>query len=69
VWPSLVAITALAAAIAFGVSRDRSPATLNNVMLAATHFVILSAGVAPALRRRRELTTRTLDGRASEAAA
>ncbi|MGE3620686.1 MAG: glycosyltransferase family 2 protein [Acidimicrobiia bacterium] len=52
VWPSLAAIGVLVVAIVVGLSRDRSPATLNNVTLAVTHLAILAAGVAPALRRR-----------------
>jgi cellulose synthase (UDP-forming) len=49
--PALVAIAALSAVAAYGLLRDRDPATLNNVAFAALHIVVLLSGVSPALRR------------------
>ena len=49
--PALAAIAALTAVAAFGLLRDRDPATLNNVAFAVLHIAVLSAGVMPALRR------------------
>jgi len=53
VWPSLAALAVLVATIAWGLWRDRSPGTLNNVAFASVHVVVLATGVRPALRRRR----------------
>jgi cellulose synthase (UDP-forming) len=50
VLPTLVAIAVLAAAAGFGLLRDRSPATLNNVAFAAMHVAVLLVGVWPAIR-------------------
>lgn len=52
VWPSLVALAVLGGTIAWGLLRDRSPGTLNNVAFASVHVVVLISGVRPALRRR-----------------
>jgi cellulose synthase (UDP-forming) len=49
--PALAAACALAAAAAYGLLRDRSPATLNNAAFAAMHVCVLLAGIGPALRR------------------
>jgi cellulose synthase/poly-beta-1,6-N-acetylglucosamine synthase-like glycosyltransferase len=49
--PALVAIAVLSAMVAYGLLRDRDPATLNNVAFAALHVCVLLAGVSPALRR------------------
>jgi cellulose synthase (UDP-forming) len=49
--PALVAIAVLSAVAAYGLLRDRDPATLNNVAFALLHIAVLTAGVAPALRR------------------
>jgi cellulose synthase (UDP-forming) len=49
--PALAAIAVLCAVAAYGLLRDRDPATLNNVAFAALHICVLAAGVAPALRR------------------
>jgi cellulose synthase (UDP-forming) len=49
--PALVAIAALCAVGAYGLLRDRDPATLNNVAFAGLHVCVLAAGVSPALRR------------------
>jgi cellulose synthase (UDP-forming) len=49
--PALVAIAALCAVGAYGLLRDRDPATLNNVAFAGLHVCVLAAGVWPALRR------------------
>jgi cellulose synthase (UDP-forming) len=49
--PALGAIAALTAVAAYGLLRDRDPATLNNVAFAALHIAVLLSGVAPALRR------------------
>jgi cellulose synthase (UDP-forming) len=50
--PALVAILVLGAVAAFGLLRDRDPATLNNVAFAGLHICVLLSGVWPALRRR-----------------
>jgi cellulose synthase (UDP-forming) len=50
--PTIVAVAVLAAVAAYGLLRDRDPATLNNVSFAALHVVVLLAGILPALRRR-----------------
>jgi cellulose synthase/poly-beta-1,6-N-acetylglucosamine synthase-like glycosyltransferase len=50
--PALVAIVALLAVASYGLLRDRSPATLNNVAFASLHVAVLLSGVWPALRRR-----------------
>jgi len=50
--PALVAVAVLGAVAAYGLLRDRDPATLNNVAFAGLHIVVLLAGVMPALRRR-----------------
>jgi cellulose synthase (UDP-forming) len=50
--PTIVAVTALIAVAAYGLMRDRDPATLNNVSFAGLHVVVLLAGIMPALRRR-----------------
>jgi cellulose synthase (UDP-forming) len=49
--PALAAIAVLSAIAAYGLLRDRDPATLNNVAFAALHIAVLLSGVAPALRR------------------
>jgi cellulose synthase (UDP-forming) len=49
--PALAAITGLVAVAAYGLLRDRDPATLNNVAFATLHIAVLLAGVWPALRR------------------
>jgi len=48
--PALAALAVLLGAAAFGLARDRDPATLNNVAFAALHVCVLLAGVLPALR-------------------
>jgi cellulose synthase (UDP-forming) len=50
--PALVAIAALSAVAAYGLLRDRDPATMNNVAFAALHIAVLLSGVWPALRRK-----------------
>ena len=56
VWPTIAALVVLAAAAAIGLTRDRSPATLNNVAFAGLHITVLAAGARGALgfRRRAE---------------
>jgi cellulose synthase (UDP-forming) len=49
--PALAAIAVLVAVAAYGLLRDRSPATLNNVAFATLHIAVLLSGVSPALRR------------------
>jgi cellulose synthase (UDP-forming) len=49
--PALAAIAVLSAVAAYGLLRDRDPATLNNVAFATLHVAVLLAGVSPALRR------------------
>lgn len=51
VWPSLVALGILVGTIAWGLWRDRSPGTLNNIAFAFVHVSVLVTGVRPALRR------------------
>ncbi len=48
-WPTLVMLAALVMVAAYGLARQRDPATLNNVSFAALHVTVLSAGVWPAL--------------------
>jgi cellulose synthase (UDP-forming) len=50
--PTIVAVVVLSAVAAYGLWRDRDPATLNNVAFAGLHVVVLLAGILPALRRR-----------------
>jgi cellulose synthase/poly-beta-1,6-N-acetylglucosamine synthase-like glycosyltransferase len=50
--PALAAIAVLVAVAAYGLLRDRDPATLNNVAFAFLHVAVLLSGVLPALRRR-----------------
>jgi cellulose synthase (UDP-forming) len=50
--PALIPLTVaglLGAAIVYGLARDRSPATLNNVAFALLHVTVLTAGVWPAI--------------------
>lgn len=49
--PALVTIAVLSAVAAYGLLRDRDPATLNNVAFATLHIAVLLSGVWPALRR------------------
>lgn len=51
VLPGLACIAVLTAVGIYGLLRDRTPATINNVAFIALHVSVLSAGVAPALRR------------------
>lgn len=51
VLPALVCIAVLVSVGAFGLLRDRSPATINNVAFLALHVSVLWAGASPALRR------------------
>ncbi len=53
VLPALLAVAALLAASAYGLSQGQGPATLNNVAFAALHSSILLIGAAPALLLRR----------------
>jgi cellulose synthase (UDP-forming) len=48
--PALVAVAGLIAVACYGLARDRSPSTLNNVAFAALHVSVLLAGAWPALR-------------------
>jgi cellulose synthase (UDP-forming) len=57
VWPSLAAASVLVAVIAWGLSQDRSPGTLNNAAFASVHVAVLVTGVRPALRRRAGVTS------------
>jgi hypothetical protein len=41
----------LVGAAVYGLSRDRTPATMNNVAFALLHVSVLTAGIRPALRR------------------
>jgi cellulose synthase (UDP-forming) len=49
--PALAAIAVLCTVAAYGLLRDRDPATLNNVAFATLHIAVLLSGVWPALRR------------------
>ena len=53
--PALAAIAVLVGAAAYGLSRDRDPATLNNVAFAALHCGVLLSGVAARAARRAAL--------------
>lgn len=50
--PALLAMAALVGVALYGLSRDHSAATLNNVAFAALHASVLAVAVTPALRRR-----------------
>jgi cellulose synthase (UDP-forming) len=50
VWPSLLAIAVLGAAVVVGLLRDLDAGTLNNVAFAVVHIGVLATGVRPALR-------------------
>jgi cellulose synthase (UDP-forming) len=47
--PTLVAVAVLVAVAILGLTRDRSPATLNNVAFAAAHVTVLMHGIRSAL--------------------
>jgi cellulose synthase (UDP-forming) len=47
--PAVVTVGLLIAVAAYGLARDRSPSTLNNIAFAALHVSVLSAGAWPAL--------------------
>lgn len=49
VWPALVLLAVLLCAIGYGLSRDQSPGTMNNVAFALLHVSVLVAGVWPAI--------------------
>lgn len=57
VWPTLLTMAVLAGAAAYGLTRSRGAAMLNNVAFASVHLCILLAGVAAAFHtaRGREL--------------
>ena len=48
VWPTLLAMAVLAGSVAYGLTRSRGPAMLNNVAFAAVHLAILLVGVSAA---------------------
>jgi cellulose synthase (UDP-forming) len=48
--PALVTVGALIAVAGYGLAKDRSPSTLNNIAFAALHIAVLLAGAWPALR-------------------
>jgi cellulose synthase (UDP-forming) len=52
--PALAAAAVLGACVVYGLARDLTPATLNNVAFALLHMSVLLAGAAPALVRRRD---------------
>jgi cellulose synthase (UDP-forming) len=54
--PALLMIAVLVGVAVYGLTRDRSPATLNNVAFAALHITVLATGVGPALRVARRRT-------------
>jgi cellulose synthase (UDP-forming) len=49
VWPALAVLVLLLGAALWGLARDRSPATLNNVAFATLHISVLLSGVWAAL--------------------
>lgn len=51
--PTLLTIAVLVCASAFGLARDRDPATWNNVAFAMMHAALLTTGAWPALTRTR----------------
>jgi cellulose synthase (UDP-forming) len=51
VWPALAIVGILLATALYGLLRDPSPATVNNVAFAGFHITILMAGAWPALAR------------------
>lgn len=57
VLPALVCIVVLTGTAAYGLLRDRSPATINNVAFLALHVTVLWSGASPALRRPRAAPT------------
>ena len=56
--PALVTVGALIAVVGYGLAKDRSPSTLNNIAFAALHISVLLAGAWPALRGAREAPAR-----------
>jgi cellulose synthase (UDP-forming) len=50
VLPALATVAALVAVAGYGLAKDRSPSTLNNIAFAALHIGVLLAGAWPALR-------------------
>ncbi len=67
--PALVCIGVLLAVAAYGLTRDRSPATINNVAFIALHVTVLWSGASPALRARRSTTQPEVVPRVLEPAA
>ena len=63
VWPALAALALLFGAALWGLARDRSPGTLNNVAFAALHIAVLLSGVWAALLPRRAAAARAEDER------
>jgi cellulose synthase (UDP-forming) len=51
VWPALTIVAVLLGTAIYGLLRDSSPATVNNVAFAGFHITILLAGAWPALAR------------------
>lgn len=51
VWPALVTIGVLVAAVVIGLARGVTPASVNNSAFAVLHVTVLAAGVRPALAR------------------
>jgi cellulose synthase (UDP-forming) len=68
--PPLMTVGVLIAVAAYGLARDRSPSTLNNIAFAALHVSVLMAGAWPALvgARRGALQRRPERSRAAAAA-
>jgi cellulose synthase (UDP-forming) len=48
--PALAAVGVLIAVAGYGLAKDRSPSTLNNIAFAGLHITVLLAGAWPALR-------------------
>jgi cellulose synthase (UDP-forming) len=49
--PALVTVAVLTGVAVYGIVKDRSPSTLNNIAFATLHISVLLAGAWPALRR------------------
>ena len=63
VLPALVCIAVLVAVGGYGLARDRSPATINNVAFIALHVTVLWSGASHALRTPRTTTTHEIEPR------
>jgi cellulose synthase (UDP-forming) len=67
VLPGLAMLVTLLGAATYGLARSADPGTLNNVAFALVHVCVLSAGIAPALRRAPAARARVATPRLEEA--